>query len=303
MNRHGQQSGTGLAGHWAAICAVTFFSSALVVSKSLLATVSVWQIFAGQLVVAAAGVWLVILVTGHDARPRGLGWHMVGLGVLAPGTVNFLNIVGMVRTDGVSVVIIWGLLPLMLPLLGRPVLGEPVRIPVVLGALLGFAGVMMIVFHRWAEGDGDAIGNALVLAAVLCSCAAQLLSRKVNREIRRPLVVASYQITISALIAVVAALLFGGGAPWVLGNAAVLSQLLYLGVFGTVVVFVLLNTALARLEVGRVGLYLGMIPALGTIMAAFLLGEPLGWREMLGVAAIFLGVALPVLLAKGRPQA
>jgi len=82
-----------------------------------------------------------------------------------------------------------------------------------------------------------------------------------------------------------------------------LSQLLYLGVFGTVVVFVLLNSALARLAVGRLGLYLGMIPALGTIMAAFLLGEPLGWREMLGVAAIFLGAALPLLLARGRRQA
>lgn len=303
MNRHGQRSETGLGGHWAAIFAVTFFSSALVVSKALLATVSVWQIFAGQLVVAAVCIWLVILVTGHDARPRGLGWHMVGLGVLAPGTVNFLNIIGTVRTDGVSVVIIWGLLPLMLPLLGRPVLGEPVRIPVVLGALLGFAGTVMIVFHRWAEGDGDAIGNALVLAAVLCSCAAQLLSRKVNREMRRPLVVASYQITISALIAVAAALLFGGEAPWVFGDAAVSGHILYLGVFGTVVVFVLLNTAMARLAVGRVGLYLGMIPALGTIMAAFLLGESLGWREMLGVAAIFLGVALPVLLAKRRRQA
>ncbi len=303
MSHRGQRLGGELGGHWAAICAVSFFSSALVVSKGLLASVSVWQVFAGQLVVAAVCVWLVVLVTGHDARPRGLGWHMVGLGVLAPGMVNLLNIVGTARTDGVSVVIIWGLLPLMLPLLGRPILGEPVRIPVVLGALLGLAGTVMIVFYRQAEGGGDAIGNALVLAAVLCSCAAQLLSRRVNREMRRPLVVASYQITVSALIAVAAALLFGGGEAWVLGDAAVSGQLLYLGVFGTVVVFVLLNTALARLPVGRVGLYLGLLPALGTIMAAFLLGESLGWREMLGVAAIFLGVALPVLLAKRRRQA
>ena len=286
------------AGHLAAICAVFFFSSNLIVGKALLLTVAVWQVFAGQLVVAAVFAWLVVLVTGQDVRPRGFGWRLLGLGLLAPGMVNLLNFAGLARTDGVSVVIIWGLLPLALPLLGRLVLGEPVYIPVVLGALLGFAGTVLIVYHRQVESGGDALGNALVFGAVLCSCGVQLLSRQVNRDMNRPLTVACYQITVSAAVAVAATAIFGGGTQWVVGDSVVLAQILYLGIFGTVVVFFLLNTALARLAVGRVGLYLAMIPAFGTAMAALFLGEPMGWWELSGIMAIFLGAALPVLAAR-----
>lgn len=287
-------------GHLAAVVAVTFFASNLVVAKALLGTLTVWQVFAGQLVIAVVFVWPVLLVTRQDVRPRGFGTRLFGLGVLAPGMVNLLNIAGTARTDGMSVVIIWGLLPLALPLLGRMVLGEPVHTPVVLGALLGFAGTILIVYHRQVEGDGDALGNVLVLGAVFCSCAVQLLSRRINRDMRRPLTAAGYQITVSAVVALAAAAYFGAGVPRTGAGPVVLGQIVYLGIFGTVAVFFLLNTALARLAVGRVGLYLAMIPALGTVMAALFLAEPMGWREALGILAIFMGAALPALAARGR---
>lgn len=298
-----EQAGeTGVAapsGHLAAVSAVTFFASNLIVAKALLRAVTVWQVFAGQLVVATIFVWLVLLVTRQDVRPRGFGMRLLGLGVLAPGMVNLFNIAGTARTDGISVVIIWGLLPLALPLLGRLVLGEPVHMPVVLGALLGFAGTILIVYHRQVEGGGDALGNMLVLGAVLCSCAVQVLSRHINRNMKRPLTAAGYQITVSAVVAVAAAAYFGAELPWAVADSVVLGQIVYLGIFGTVLVFFLLNTALARLAVGRVGLYLAMIPAMGTVMAALFLGEPMGWREILGIMAIFVGAALPALAARG----
>lgn len=287
-------------GHLAAVVAVSFFASNLVVAKALLGTLSVWQVFAGQLVVATVFVWPILLITRQDVRPRGFGTRLLGLGVLAPGMVNLLNIAGTARTDGISVVVIWGLLPLALPLLGRLVLGEAVHMSVVLGTLLGFAGTILIVYHRQVESGGDSLGNVLVLGAVLCSCTVQVLSRHINRDMKRPLTAAGYQITVSAVVGLAAAVYFGAGPPRADVGSVVLGQIIYLGIFGTVVVFFLLNTALARLAVGRVGLYLAMIPALGTVMAALFLGEPMGWRELLGIMAIFMGAALPALAATGR---
>ena len=62
------------------------------------------------------------------------------MGLLEPGLVTFLVSLGLTMTSPVSGSVFWALTPLIVPILGRVVLGEPIEIVVLVAAMIAFSG-------------------------------------------------------------------------------------------------------------------------------------------------------------------
>jgi drug/metabolite transporter (DMT)-like permease len=64
----------------------------------------------------------------------------------------------------------------------------------------------------------------------------------------------------------------------------------YLGLFPSVICYVMWNRGVAEVGPARAGVYLHLIPLLGALMAVVLLGEQLHLYHLVGIALILLGI-------------
>tara|TARA_R110002124_G_scaffold131134_3_gene293208 strand:+ start:1087 stop:1998 length:912 start_codon:yes stop_codon:yes gene_type:complete len=282
-----------LLAHLAQLVSVIIISVGFMVQKSLVRefaapTILLWQFLGASLV-----MWLICLVRHYHRTVSRRFAFILLWGGMAPGLVMIFTIYGGARTDGVSLAVMWGLLPLLVPVLGFLLLNEKAHWSLALGAAIGFAGLIVLSLSREAAGTGSMAGNALVLLAVLCASFSQIVGRRMNRGAIPWFQVATLQVT-GALIAIIGLSLATGTftlLPLTLPLQGV--AMAYLVLVMTVLNYALFNYALRHLPVAWVSIYVALNPAFGTLAAIVILDaqpRPLDW---IGIAIIISGVTLP----------
>lgn len=291
-------------GHLAQFGSVVIMSSGFMVQKRLVMESHPLNVVFWQFVLASVLMWLLVLLL----RPR-LGpirpvdssfWKILAWGVMAPGGVMVFAILGAARTDGISLALLWGALPLIVPLLGVWLLKEHPHWSLWLGALVGFGGLILLTFERQTQGLGTGLGTGLVVLAVLAASFSQIIGRQMNKGARPWFHVATLQVSGACLGIVVLAVLSGAvGAP-PLGSTTSALSLAYLVVVMTLGNYTLFNIALKALPVAWVALYVALNPVLGTLAAIALLGEVPRGLDLVGMAVIIAGVSLPHVMRLRR---
>ena len=185
------------------------------------------------------------------------------------------------------------LMPLLMPILGRVVLKERLQPVVMVGAVIAVGGTFLLVSANLSSGEGSLFGDFLAIAAVLCACANSLIARRVAQDHGKPLVTTAYQMSVAILAALAAMLVFDRPDPAALEFGPPSMLVLYLGVFATAGPFLLFNYALRHVPVGMTGLFASLVGPMALPMAAFFLGEEISAQELIAMAIIVLGVALP----------
>jgi len=295
-----------LAGHLGQIVSVVVFSVGIMVQKDLASRYAAADIVALQFSISAVLMWVACAALGY--LPRRLSDAVPGIlwGMLTPGIVFLLASEGASRTDGVSVALIWGMIPLLSPIVGRFVLGERFHWSLPLGASIGFCGVVALTLNRQSIGAGDALGNLLVLAGVMTVVIGQMIGRRLNTQGAPWFRMATLQITGATLISIFVIGLDGSWVPRISSNDwAAFSGLAYLVLGMTMVNFIGYNLALSRIPVAWVSLYSSLSPAIGTLTAVILLAALVRPSDAFGIMVIVGGVALPHLfrILKGRRAA
>jgi probable blue pigment (indigoidine) exporter len=288
-----------IAGHLAQLVSISVWSVGLVVQKSLTPAAGPGGILAVQFLAAAGLLWAGLALRRALPPLAPASLLPVAWGMFAPGLVLILSIAGAARTDGVSLMLMWGLVPLLVPLLARLMLGEPLHWSFPVAGLVGLGGMALLAADRVALGVGDPLGNLLVLGGVVCAAFSQVIGRRLNTGRMPWYQVATLQVTGAALAATVLMLAAGHAAP----NPADVRQLgavVYLVLGMTVVNFLAFNLALARIRAAWVSLYVCLSPAIGALAAAALLGTPLRPIDLVGIAVASGAVALPHLLRLTR---
>ena len=284
------------------LAAVFLWSSATPGSKYALTDIAVAEFVVIRLSLAAIALWLIVLATRANARLRIVGWRPLVMGLLEPGLVTFLVSVGLTMTSPVSGSVFWGLTPLIVPLLGRVVLGERIEIVVLVAAVIAFAGTATLVWGQSHHGGGSVLGDIFVASGVLASAVNALLARRNAQTGANPLVTSSWQLTSACCVA--ALLLFVmpvEGKRAIDASVPSLAVLLYLGLVVSVGVYILSNYAMRHLPVGRMSL-LGCLSApLGVVLSAMLLGTHVSTLDFCAVGLVILAVALPSLVQR-RPR-
>lgn len=166
----------------------------------------------------------------------------------------------------------------------------------VVGIVVGFTGVAILTGTDLTNlGSASGQGVLALLASSACYGVGFAYARRYVRG--EPLAISATQISIAAILLAPVALLFGDVASTNLtpANAA---AWITLGLIPTGVAYILYYRLIAGIGATRTSYTTYIIPIVGVAWGWLLLDEALGLDALLGIAVIFLGLAI----ASGRPQ-
>ena len=232
-----------------------------------------------------AGLLLLLLVR---QLPQGIWW----LRVFILGALNFsffwaMLFVAAYRLPGGVAATVGAVQPLIVVFLARMVLGTRLRIVAVAAALAGIAGVALLVLKP--NGVLDQTGIIAALAGAFSMAAGTVLSRYWQPPVS-PLTFTAWQLTAGGLLLVPVALSLEPALP-VLTLTNWLG-LIYLGLIGGAVTYLLWFRGLARLE-SSVAASLGFLsPLTAVILGWVLLNQQLNLLQITGMAIVLFSVWL-----------
>jgi drug/metabolite transporter (DMT)-like permease len=274
----------------AAIFFVFLWGTAFVPSKiGLLASSPLWFLVVRFGVSGAVG--LAIAVASGAAWPRGRrAWAMIALlGVLANAMYLGLTYEAFRHLAAGIGSLVTSANPLILALAAPAFLGEPLTRWKSAGMLLGFAGVVAIMIARSGSGTAQPRDVALVFVATIGSVASTIVFKKFLVEMDMRMTTALQ--LFAAAFALLPFAVVTEGTPHATLGFPIVASFVYLVVVMSVGGSLLWFWLLEQGEASRVTAYYFLSPVFGLLVAS-LFGEPLSLRDLGGLAAIAVGIAI-----------
>ena len=235
------------------------------------------------------------------ARALGQSWHLTRnqwrtifvFGLCQNGLYLGLNFMAMTTIEASVASIIASTMPLMVAFAGWSFLREKLSPVTALGLMLGFVGVAVIMGSRIGAGV-DLFGVGLCFVGAAALTVATLAMRGATSGDNLMMIVGLQMFVGSAVLFIASPFFEVWEFDW---NPRMLSALTYTilapGLLATWVWFSLVN----RIGAVRAATFHFLNPFFGVAIAAVLLGETLGWLDLVGVAIITVGI-LAVQLSK-----
>jgi len=263
----------------------------------------------------AVGRWLVALLllsplVGRAVwRQRALLWRHRWLVLLCGGFgiagYNALAYIALRTSPAVNVAFLNSTLPLMIPLAAMVLSRESVGGRVLGAIAISFAGVAWIVSGgSWAALRGLRLASSdlLVLLAVLNYAVYSVLLRR-RPPALEPLVFLAATIFAGLVVLLpfwLWELAAGARLPT---DAGAIGAVLYIGIFASLLAFILWNHCVARLGATVTGISFHLVAVFTALLAWLLLGEPIRGFHVIGIALILAGFLLATVPGRRRPSA
>ncbi len=270
------------------------WSSAFTSARIIVADASPLMI--SSLRFAVAGTIGVII-----ARALGQSWHLtpaqwratIIFGLCQNALYLGLNFTAMTTIEASLASIIASTMPLIVALLGWAVKGEKLSPIGTIGLIVGFGGVLLIMAGRLSNGV-DLFGVLLCVIGALALAIATLAVRNASSG-GNVIMIVGLQMYVGAITLFFASLIF---ETWTVNwNPKMLTAFIYTilapGLFATWIWFALV----ARIGAVKAATFHFLNPFFGVAIAAMILGEKLGFWDIVGVAVICAGI-LAVQLSK-----
>ncbi|MEW5727959.1 MAG: DMT family transporter [Pseudomonadota bacterium] len=248
--------------------------------------------------------WVAALALILPFTGRGLAAHLpvlmahwrvvVPLGLFSVAAYNTLLYLALQTTTAINATLVGTSLPLMVLVLARLWLDEPIRGRQAAGIAVSALGLVAVV----AKGDAALLarldfapGDLLMLLATLSWSIYSVMLRK------HPLPVPGFTL-LAALIAVGVAAITplylweaarGASLP---STPAALGAVAYTAVFASLAAYYFWNRGVAAVGAAVAGQFTYLIPLFTAVLAVALLGEEFRWFHAAGGALIFAGIAL-----------
>ncbi|WP_126424964.1 DMT family transporter [Brevibacillus marinus] len=245
-------------------------------------------------------IWLTA-VRGWDWRLIKQRWF--GLLILAlTGIVayNCLFYLGLQYTSATNGALISATNPVFTAIIASIFLGEAWSARLGLGTLLSLAGVLMVItggswesLRHLSFNPGDVWLFGSVASWVIYGIVGKIVMRGV------PPLLATTVTTIVGTLPLFAFAGWEGGwrsVPQLSGQA--IAELLYMGVFASVIATVLWNEGIHRIGATKTSAYMNLVPINAMWTAALLYGESISWAQYVGMVLVIGGV----LLTSWAPQ-
>ena len=215
------------------------------------------------------------------------------LGLAGVAAFNGFLYSGLRYTTAANSMLLQGLIPTLVVIVGSVVFGDKAPWRQVAGIALSTLGVTFIVFRgelseilRLRLGMGDLL--------VLCGCAAWAIytaSLRLRPPID-PLVFLFVTFAIGALAMGVGALSEAQAIAQIHWNTHMVAAIAYVAIFPSILAYMSFNAAVSHVGPGAAGQAISLMPLLGAVLAAMILGEPLFAYHLVGMALILGGVLL-----------
>ena len=243
------------------------------------------------------GIGLVVLLPLalilRSRFPRGRDWiGTAALGVMFFGVFFVFYNLAMAHTTAARGALALSTLPLWTMVVAALLGAEPLTARKTLGVVIAVGGVAIALTAGLATAPiGAWRGDLIMLGATLCMALYNVWSRPfIGRASPLGFVTASMGAGAVLLVAVAAAR--GGFAVAGSFSAAQWIAVIYLGAFGGAAAFFLWVLALRMTTPTRVANTMTVNPIAASLLAAVLVGEPIGWNLVIGLVAVAAGIWL-----------
>lgn len=220
-------------------------------------------------------------------------WRTALLGALNFAAFFVLIFVAAYRLPSGVAATLTATAPLVVMLFAWLLAAERPRALSLVAAAIGIAGVAVLVLHGGVTLDG--LGVLASLGAVVCSSLGFVLV-KIWRPPVDLLTFTAWQLVFGGLLLVPVALLVEGAPPVL--DARAIGGFAYLGLFGTVLAYVVWFRGLRTLPAAAVSLIGLLNPVAGAVIGATLAHEVFTATQIVGIVLVLGGV----LLGQLRPR-
>ncbi len=285
-----------------------FWAGNLVLGRALGATFPPVSLAVGRWLVALSVLVPFVARRAYEQRDllRRHAMLILGCGAFGIAGYNALGYLALQTVPAASVAFLNSTLPLMVPLAAFALGVERVAPRTLCGIALSFVGVAWIV----SRGDVGSLGQLslgggelLVLVAVANYALYSVLLRRKPAEID-PLVflAATMAAGLGVLMPFWALELYRGAT--IPRDASSLAAVLYIGIFASLLAFVLWNRCVATLGATVTGASFHLVALFTAALAFLVLGEPVRAFHLIGIALILAGFALATVsrTAPDRPR-
>ena len=199
------------------------------------------------------------------------------------------------------VAIIFSLIIILNVLFGTIFLGNPIRKQVMVGAVLGLAGLALVFWPELSAlsiSSQKIVGMILALIATVSASLGNVVSAR-NQKHDLPVVQTNaYGMLYGALFMLVLAVIRGAQLEFDTSPSYILS-LFYLAIFGSVIAFGSYLKLLGRIGLDRAAYVTVLFPVIALVLSTIFEDLVWGLPQLVGVVLILLGNAV-VLTKKGR---
>jgi len=189
------------------------------------------------------------------------------------------------------VAIIFSMIVILNVIFGALFLRNPVRINVVIGALVGFAGLTLVFFPELSSFDFSserALGVGLTFLGAISASLGNIISARNQRHNLPVVQTNAFGMAYGAVFMLALALLRGAQLSFEPSAGYVLS-LLYLAVFGSVIAFYTYLTLLGRIGPDRAAYVTVLFPIIALLLSTLFEGMTWNLPQLAGVALVLLG--------------
>lgn len=279
---------------WSALAAVAVtvvaWASAFVAIRAVGESYDAGPLALGRLLVGSLALGAGLLVSRRWVAPTAREWGLIALcGFAWFGVYNVALNAAEQQVDAGTAAMVVNVGPILIALFAGVLLGEGFPRWLVVGALVAFAGAVLVGASTAQMDRSDLLGVLLCLVAAVTYAVGVLAQKSVLRRLP------GLQVTwLACTIGAVACLPF---TPELLTEAAAApagatAGLLYLGVVPTALAFSMWAYALARTDAGRLGVSTYLVPPITIVMSAVLLAEIPPVLALVGGTICLVGVAL-----------
>ncbi len=188
--------------------------------------------------------------------------------------------------------IIVSTIPLFVPLAAFFLLKERLSLTNIIGLLVSFAGVIMVIMASEGRLAGNIKGILLMFVAVFGAVGYTIIAKRLL-EHYNGIFITAWQSTLGLLF--ITPFFLTLELPH-LDFSTVLTHsiwaMLYLGVFGSGVCFILFAVGIRELGASKANVYANLVPVVAAIVSFFVLKEAMPFMKVIGIVVVLTGLML-----------
>ncbi len=219
-------------------------------------------------------------------------------GVLGVGCFNTFIYIALQTTTATNALLINSTIPVMIVALSWTFGGTPLTGRQAIGVLTSLAGVITII----CKGDLRMLlslhvnsGDLWVLVAVCCWSVYTFLLRKKPAGIHPFCFLTAIMVFGIAMLTPFYIYEFYSGQQ-MLCSLTNMASVLYVGVFASLLAFILWSQSVDQIGANKAGLFLHLMPVFGTVLSIIFLNESFYLFHLTGIAMIFIGIYLTTVV-------
>ncbi len=231
--------------------------------------------------------WLRFQIPWRECMP------LILLGLIQPVVYFLCESYGISMTNATVSGVIIALIPIVALVCGFLFMKERPSFKQIAFSVLSILGVIVMTLQQSADGDIRFLGIVLLVGAVVCGAAYNILSRKLSG--RFSALERTYVMMLAAAVSFVTLAVFENVsspdrilAP--AGNITFLLSILYLSLFSSILAFLFLNYAATVLPVSKSTAFCNITTVLSVFAGVVFLGESITVVSLIAAAVIIVGV-------------